>query len=247
MICIVRRKWIASLVGVLGCCGALLPALGLADSVATTGNATSITTSRAVLNGVIDPTYSDNDWFFEYSTSADFSSGNKITKPVAVGSGPQAVSAKVTGLTPGTVYFYRVGVGAAPDTTQGPVYHFGDTASFTTHTAGAVKRYGVASLLGRVLKLSGGRVRFTMVCRGAAGSTCSALAGVIARSHGKLVSCGTGRFVATAAHRHTVVVKPSAGCRAAVARARHRRLTAAFIAVFSTHQAKLADRVTLAG
>ena len=237
-----RWRGISLLGLVVACVLAALPVIALADGTTTTGNATSISATRVALNGVVNPSYTDNAWFFQYATSPSFGAGTKATAPVAVGSGLHVVSATVRGLQPGTRYYYRVGVVAQPYTSASVPVHVGDTASFTTLPGPA---FGTAWVVHTAVALSGGRVRMVLGCRGRARARCAGMIGLISQSGAKLVSCGTSRFRLLAPHHETITMRPSAACLALVRRAH--RAPAAVIGVFSTHQVKLAERVTLVG
>jgi hypothetical protein len=241
---------VAVLASVLALLGALVPALSLADSVAETGNATHITSSSAVLNGVIDPVYPDSVWAFQYSTTPGFTADSHVTQPQPVGPGMRAVSASVSNLSSGTPYYYRVIVYAQPDTTMPPVVHTGNTASFTTLGTGPATGpgNGRGSLVSSTLRLRGAVLSVVMTCRGAAGALCRASVSVTAPgAYRSTVSCGHGTFVASAPHTHTVRLHPSATCVRQVKRARHHRLQARLTAVWSTGQGTLTRTVTLSG
>jgi hypothetical protein len=77
--------------------------------IATTGDATSVTTNSATLNGTVDP---DNDkveaaYYFEYGLTTGYGSS---TAEAEIGSGTNgvAVSANLAGLNPGMTYHFRL-------------------------------------------------------------------------------------------------------------------------------------------
>lgn len=73
----------------------------------TTAPASSITTSSAVLNGTVNPNGSATSYTFEWGLTTAF---GLSSAPKAAGSGTTAVavSHKITGLIPGTYYYFRV-------------------------------------------------------------------------------------------------------------------------------------------
>jgi hypothetical protein len=75
--------------------------------VAVTGSAKSVTTTAATLTGTVDPNGRPTTWYVEYGTSTSYGS---VTAPRSVGSGTAAksVSTRVSRLTPGRLYHYRV-------------------------------------------------------------------------------------------------------------------------------------------
>ncbi len=92
---------------------------------ATTNSASNASSSAATLNASVNPKGLAATVYFEWGTTISY--GNTTsTQSLAAGSSPQAVSAQVTGLLPGTTYHYRV---VASDT-QGTTY--GDDLTFTT-------------------------------------------------------------------------------------------------------------------
>ena len=81
------------------------PAAG--DATAQTNPATGVTATTATLNGVIGPAWSTTFYTFEYGTTTRYGS----LTPIGAVSGspvPRAVSAALSGLTPGTVYHFRL-------------------------------------------------------------------------------------------------------------------------------------------
>jgi len=228
---------------------ALVPAVALADAVASTGNATSITQTSAELHGVIDPTYSDNAWTFEYSTAPDFSVNPQVTHPQAAGSGTQAVSAAVSGLKPNTTYYYRVAV-YWQSGTGSPSYRMGNTVSFTTLSPPPKESVGRVTVSGSALAVRHGSALVKMRCGyGAAKkSLCLSkltLTAPIGRHHAR-VTCGTGKFGAWAPAAQTVKIPLAKPCLAALRAARRHRLKATLHAVFLGAQ-PLSRAVTLRG
>ena len=74
---------------------------------AITGPVTSVGPTTATVTGTVNPGGQATTWYVEYGTSTSY--GAK-TSNVSAGSGTAntAVSANLTGLTPGTTYHYRV-------------------------------------------------------------------------------------------------------------------------------------------
>ena len=76
--------------------------------VATTGSATSISSYSATLNGTVNPNGASTTVVFEYGLSTSYGSTATAAQSPLTGTTSQAVSAGITGLTPGTTYHYRV-------------------------------------------------------------------------------------------------------------------------------------------
>jgi hypothetical protein len=78
---------------------------------ATTDPATGVTSSQATLNGTVDPGGATADYpvhyKFQWGLTTSYGNETAIGGPLT-GSGGQAVSATITGLTPGTNYHFRV-------------------------------------------------------------------------------------------------------------------------------------------
>ena len=76
-------------------------------AAAVTSAATAVTHSGATLNGSVDPNGTETSYYFEYGTTTSYGSD---TGSNFAGSGddPEAVSAQVTGLSPSTLYHFRL-------------------------------------------------------------------------------------------------------------------------------------------
>lgn len=195
-------------------------------TVATTGDATSVTMTAAQLNGVIDPSYSDSAWFFEYARSPDFKTDEHVTKPQAAGLGMQAVSAHISSLAPNTVYYFRLGVAWQPGTGH-PTGEFGATHSFRTLSARAP--VGRTVYTGkRVVRVRHGQVSLPMSCRGGGGAACAARVAVtttVRSGHrARLVVCAAGQYAAVAPNGRTIRMRISQACSVLVRHARRHRL-----------------------
>jgi streptogramin lyase len=82
-----------------------------------TGSASSITTTSATLNGVVQPLSGATNWHFDSDLTAFRSATPQQTLPA--GAGPVPVSASLTGLTPLTTYHYRLVASNAFGATNG--------------------------------------------------------------------------------------------------------------------------------
>lgn len=89
--------------------GALVPAVALAASspAVTTGKATHIKKTSAVLTGTVDPNGAKTGYSFAYGTSAALGANTSVKN---AGRGTKPVDAKqlLGGLVPGTTYYYRL-------------------------------------------------------------------------------------------------------------------------------------------
>jgi hypothetical protein len=111
---------------------AIAPAAASADPAVQTAPATAVTDTTATLNGVIGPQQALVHYTFEYGVTTQYELPHTPfgTLPPP-NNGPRPVSATVSGLTPATVYHYRVLAGIAP------FFVAGDDQTFTTAPAPA--------------------------------------------------------------------------------------------------------------
>lgn len=126
-------------------CAAFTAAPALAATPATTGEATNLTTTSALLHGVVNTSDSQSSWHFEYGPTATL---GQRTPSHPIGSGQSNVSDTVSNLQPGTTYFYRLVVvqGQFPYS----VTSTGQTRTFTTMPPpGAVATTGDATSVTR--------------------------------------------------------------------------------------------------
>ena len=84
----------------------------------STGAATNITTTGAEINGSVNPNGFSTTYHFEYGLTSTYGSS---TQSASAGSGTSAVSVNATlsGLTPGSVYHYRLVAANSGGTTSG--------------------------------------------------------------------------------------------------------------------------------
>ncbi len=75
--------------------------------IVTTTAATAVTANAAQLNGTVNPNGTSTTYYFQYGTTTSY---GYVTGTKSAGAGTTALpaSAAITGLTPGTIYHYRV-------------------------------------------------------------------------------------------------------------------------------------------
>ncbi|HEX4009287.1 MAG TPA: hypothetical protein VHX62_04735 [Solirubrobacteraceae bacterium] len=100
----VPRLVVVSIVLVLGATGV---AWAVSSPTVVTGKATSITNTSAVLTGTVNPNGRTTNYAFAYGPTTAYGAA---TAPHSAGSGVKGVSVTrtIAGLTPGTVYHYRI-------------------------------------------------------------------------------------------------------------------------------------------
>jgi phosphodiesterase/alkaline phosphatase D-like protein len=105
--------------------GALVPAVALAASSPTvqTGAATNVTTVSAVLTGTVNPNGASTGYSFNYGTSSALGA---TTPARHAGHGGKVVDVtqSITGLTPGTTYYYQLGALSTKGGTAGQIRTF---------------------------------------------------------------------------------------------------------------------------
>jgi hypothetical protein len=109
--------------------GLAAPAIASAATpAAKTGTATHITQTTAVLGGSVDPHGVDTDYDFQYGPTIAYG-GATVTSSAGSGTTSRSVSEEVTGLEPGTVYYFRISAVSATGTIYGANATFKTTGS----------------------------------------------------------------------------------------------------------------------
>ena len=92
---------------------------------ASTGSATNITSTSARLTGSVNPNEASTNAWFEWGTSATLSTFTSTPmQPIGSGIFSVSITADVTGLNPGTQYFYRAVGQNSLGTTRGLIRNF---------------------------------------------------------------------------------------------------------------------------
>ncbi len=102
---------------------------GSAAPVVTTGAASAITPTGATLSGTVNPKGAFTTFTFEYGTSTSFGSITAVDGMLATPTLAQPVSMPVSGLSPSTLYFFRLVATNSNGTTNGAVMSFVTPAS----------------------------------------------------------------------------------------------------------------------
>lgn len=91
---------------------------------AITGAASAVTATGATLSGTLNPRNGATTFTFEYGTTTSFGSITAVDSVPGVPAVSRTVSLPVTGLSPGTLYFYRLVATNANGRTTGAVMSF---------------------------------------------------------------------------------------------------------------------------
>jgi phosphodiesterase/alkaline phosphatase D-like protein len=206
-------------------------------TVATTGAATSVTATTAILNGVANTTTAASQSAFQYGTSTRY---EHATALATLGPGLHALSAAVSGLAPNTLYHYRlVVVEYAADGTPYP----SEGADRTFRTPPLTGRLSLAS---SHLFLSRARIEVPLICSGASGAVCAGRLTLSTRHARRTIACARGAFSLTAGHRATLQARISRACASLLRRARRRELGATLTAGYgASGQLALRRRVQI--
>ncbi|WDF78060.1 IPT/TIG domain-containing protein [Mucilaginibacter sp. KACC 22773] len=127
----------------------------LSFPVPTTGIASNITTTTATISGTVDDNGGSTAVNMEYSTSANMTGSIAAalttgTTPIAAGSGNSTFTSKLTGLLPGTTYYYRI------NGTNATGANTGEVLSFLTLTPPVVSSFAPsASGVGTTIIITG--------------------------------------------------------------------------------------------
>ena len=117
--------------------GDILSFLPGAAPTVTTLIATSVGETSATLNGTVNPNGLATSAWFEWGTSPSLATFNTSSaQALGAGTSPQSVTEALSGLNPGTTYYYRVAASNSTGRTNGSI------ASFTTASSSV---FGVVS------------------------------------------------------------------------------------------------------
>ena len=93
---------------------------------------------NAVINGIVNPNGLATDAWFEYGQDSTLSTYTKTAdQPISPGTAPVSVQGTLTGLVPGTTYYYRVLANNAAGASSGTIETFSTALSPTAITSAA--------------------------------------------------------------------------------------------------------------
>jgi len=105
---------------------------------ATTGSATSVTSTSATLNGTVNPNGADTHVWFLWGTSSTLSGANQTASyDLGSGTSASAITASPTGLTPNTTYYFQMVAQNSAGTVKGTINSFLTLAKLPTATTGS--------------------------------------------------------------------------------------------------------------
>ncbi len=215
---------------------------GYASIVATSGSATSVTSTSAILNGVALTLNPSSAWLFQYGTSSSY---GQYSHGSSVALGLTAVSETVSNLTPNTTYHFRLVV-VQGDPGNANDYSSGNDVTFTT--APAPPAYGTTSVESHRLAVKGGLTSIRFACSGGHGSLCKGKVALVARnSRGGLVNCGSGALVARGGDRHAIESRLGRACMALLSKSHSHTLSGEVRVTLSGTQHLVRSLVTLVG
>jgi hypothetical protein len=212
-----------------------MPAPAYGDVIATTGPATAVTNSSAIIHGVALTVNPISAWVFQYGPSAAY--GSTLTGSV-IGTGLNAVSGQVTGLAPNTTYHYRLVVVLGVT-----IYVTGGDSTFTTAPA---VTFGAVSLPSHRLTTRGRYASIPVRCGGAREAVCSGTVDLLARGKGRRrIQCGTAALTLSGGQRGTLEAHISSACAARLRSSPAHTLRATLVGAITGASALLSEVVTL--
>lgn len=146
------------LAGVIGVGALLVFPVALAQAVAAPGastdNASKVTASTATLNGKVNPNGEGTTYAFDWGTTGAY---GQTTTAASAGSGSttKAVSAAISGLSPGTTYHFRVTATNGSGTTVGSDQTFATLAPPTVSTGQATSVANSSAVVNAVVNPQG--------------------------------------------------------------------------------------------
>lgn len=152
-----------------------------AAPTATTGSASSITSSSAIVNGTIDTGGQMTQYAFQYGTTTAYGQ-QSAAQTIPAGQSVVAVSARLGGLRPNTTFQYRLVAAVATGSVYYPVsFTAGANATFQTSAAGLPSQRDFITGSSR-LRQSRGVVTARIRCVSPAGNSCKGLTTLSIRS-----------------------------------------------------------------
>ena len=99
--------------------------------IVTTTPVSAVTTTTATVGGTADPEGGATTVEFVFGTNPSLSSGTATTMPLGIGSGTgvHKLGGTLTGLSPGTTYYFRLQATNSAGTTKGAIFSFTTTAA----------------------------------------------------------------------------------------------------------------------
>ncbi|MBI9077952.1 MAG: hypothetical protein JEZ02_21310, partial [Desulfatibacillum sp.] len=120
--------------------------------IVQTGSATGVNQTTATLNGSVNPSGLESQYFFEYGDTPELGAAT-APATVVTGTASVAVSQAISGLSPVTTYFFRIGAFNDEASNMGGTETFtttGDPAAPSAETGDAAVEWNTAQLNARV-------------------------------------------------------------------------------------------------
>ncbi|GDX29389.1 hypothetical protein LBMAG13_18140 [Actinomycetes bacterium] len=112
----------------------------------TTNEATLVAASSATLNATVNANFGDATVAFSYATTADLSGATEAATGTSVtGSTDKTSTAALTGLKPGTKYYYRASATNSAGISPGEIKNFTTTGALPTVTTGSASSIKASS------------------------------------------------------------------------------------------------------
>jgi len=121
---------------------------------AITGPVTAVGATTATVSGTVNPNGDATSWHFDYGTTTSYGTSTSSTS-IGASTANSSVTSNLTGLTPGTVYHYRVVATSAGGTTQGADGIFTTSAQPVVETSAAVSVTATSAALNGTVNPNG--------------------------------------------------------------------------------------------
>lgn len=223
---------------VIGITTVAVAAIAASPALATTATtlpATSITTTSAVLNGLVGTETVATAWEFQYGTTTSYGNATPI-RVIHGNRGTVHVSARIRDLAPGTTYHFRL----LAQTSSGSYYYpfnitYGADETFTTK--------GILTLLSADLGVRRGVVSVPLRCESS--DNCSGRLSIRTAGAARVIRCASTAFTINAGVSQTVRARVTRACLVRLAKALDHQINASLTANLRTGQPTLEAPVTL--
>ena len=180
----------------------------------------SVTDTYALLSGVVNPNGANTSYWFEWGTTTAYAQSTPATNAGA-GTADVPVDVSLDGLTPHTVYHFRIVAQPAGSTDPSTVVDGPDVAFITANAL-------TLRIVGGQAPVSGGRAKLSVHCLGPVDDTCQGHLNLHGTVGGRSVGFGSGPYSVDVGKANTVgvVLSPAALKALTKARNHHARVTA---------------------
>ena len=206
-------------------------------------DSSSLTDTYALISGVVNPKGTATSYFFQWGTTTDYGQTTPVTS-AGNGTADVPVDVSLDGLTPATVYHYRIV--AQPTTPKDPnnpaaEYVYGSDQQLTTAPSLA------AFVSGGKTAVKANRAQIQVSCNGPVDDVCQGTVKLAGKLHGKTANFGSKRFSVPVKTTRVVQVYLTPAARQAIRASKTHHLLAAASAKLSGSKSESHNKLVLAG